>query len=260
MLLDINASVGHWPFKQVKDNSCAALLERMDRFGIAMAAVANLNGIFYKNTQAANEELFAEIRSDTRFEDRFLPFAVLNPLYAGWRKDLDTCCDRFGMRGIRVYPLYHDYELDEPALVELVQRARDRGLPVAFTLRMVDRRQRSWMDIDREWSLADVLPVIRAVPDAKYLILNIANGMALRDEEAGVIRDANVLIDTSGREISNLGELIQLYGDEKFAFGTHSPILDPVSSSCALKPSGKRRQVQRCWNRSGRATRKDSLD
>ena len=95
---------------------------------------------------------------------------------------------------------------------------------------MVDRRQRSWMDIDREWSLADVLPIIREVPDAKYLILNVANGMTLSEEEAGVIRNANVLIDTSGREISNLGELMQHYGGEKFAFGTHSPILDPVTS------------------------------
>ena len=235
MWIDINASVGHWPFKQVQYNTCATLLDRMDRFGIMKAVVANMNGIFYKNTQAANEELFEEIRSDRRFEGRFIPFAVINPIYGGWQEDLDTCTDKYGMKGIRLYPLYHDYELSDPALIDLLQHTRERGLPVAFTLRMVDSRQRSWLDIEREWTLRDVLPILKAVPDAKYLLLNIANGMSISDDEAEIVKKAQVLMDTSGREISNLGELLARYGSEKFGFGSHSPILDPVSSMLRIE-------------------------
>ena len=55
MLLDINAHVGHWPFKELKYNTFAALLERMNKFGVDISVVSNLNGIFYKNTQSANE-------------------------------------------------------------------------------------------------------------------------------------------------------------------------------------------------------------
>jgi hypothetical protein len=32
MLLDINAYVGHWPFKQLKYNTCGMLLDRMNKF------------------------------------------------------------------------------------------------------------------------------------------------------------------------------------------------------------------------------------
>jgi predicted TIM-barrel fold metal-dependent hydrolase len=226
MWFDINACVGHWPFKQFKFNSCKTLLERMNEFGVERAVISNLNGIFYKNTQSANEELFDEIRSDRNFTERFVPFAVINPIYAGWKADLEECHKKMGMKGIRLYPLYHDYEINDPACIELAKMARDMDLPVAFTLRMVDARQRSWMDINREWELKDIIPIIREVPDGKYMILNIANSTRLSDEESDLLRKTNILMDTSGRAISSPGEMISKYGKEKFAFGTHSPVLD----------------------------------
>jgi uncharacterized protein len=226
MLIDINAHVGHWPFKQLKNNSCSTLLERMDKFDVEMSVVSNLNGVFYKDTQAANEELFEEIRSDKRFNTRFIPFAVLNPIYAGWQNDLEICDKTMGMKGICLYPLYHDYEILDPACVELVKNARDRGLIVTFAHRIVDSRQRSWMDISKEWSMKDIMPIIREVPDAKYFVVNAANSIMVSDEDTELIRKTNLLFDTSGRNLSNLGEMIKLYGKDKFAFGTHSPVLD----------------------------------
>lgn len=108
----------------------------------------------------------------------------------------------------------------------MVRHARDLGLIVAFTIRMVDSRPRSWMDLSEEWRLANVLPVIREVPDAKYFVLNVSNGMMVKDEDRSIIKESQILFDTSGKNISNLGELINIFGKNKFAFGSHSPILD----------------------------------
>ena len=229
MLIDINANIGHWPFRKTGSRTCKALLERMDQFGVDISVVSNMNGIFYKDTQASNEELYEEINKDQRFRDRFLPFAIINPIYGGWKRDLDICTKKMGMKGIRLYPRYHDYELTDPACIELVKMARDRDLVVGLTLRMADSRSRSWMDIDKEWNLADVLPIMRAVPDAKFLVLNIANGIRVSEEELGLFRNSNILFDTSGRNIYNLSELIHKFGKERFAFGTHSPILDYIT-------------------------------
>ena len=233
MLIDINAYVGHWPFMQLKYNTCAALGERMDRFGVDVSLISNLNGIFYKNTQSANKELYDQVKASKRYRDRFVPFAVINPIYAGWRRDMEESIGKLGMKGIRLYPQYHDYEMEDPSLVELVKRARDMNVPVAFTYRMVDSRQRSWMDIDYvvgtpkpEWSLKNIMHVIRAVPDAKYMILNVANSFALDKSDADIFQKADVLIDTSGRTLTDLGSLLKTQGKERFAFGTHSPILD----------------------------------
>ncbi|MEX2594570.1 MAG: hypothetical protein WD426_17500 [Anditalea sp.] len=122
--------------------------------------------------------------------------------------------------------LYHGYDLVNPACIDLVKRVRDRGLPVALSLRMVDSRPSSWLDIMQEWTLKDIVPIVKAVPDAKFLILNVANNTHVDEEETKLFQKADMVMDTSGRNIINLGELLKLYGKDKFAFGTHSPILD----------------------------------
>lgn len=231
MLIDANSYVGHWPFRQRRYNTCDARLERMNRFGVDLSVVSNLNGIFYKNPQLANEELSEEIRSHKIFQDRFIPFAVLNPIYASWRDQFKVSIEQLGMKGIRLYPQYHGYQLADAACTELVKRARDRGLPVALSLRMVDSRPSSWMDLERkeEWALTDVVPIVQAVPDAKYLIVNVANSPLLSEEATRLFREADILIDTSGRNIVDLGGLLKVYGKNKFAFGTHAPMLDDLT-------------------------------
>ncbi|GEM_PF-145365 len=252
MLIDINAYVGHWPFKQLKYSTCSGLLERMNRFGTDLSVISNLNGIFYKSTQSANEELFDELKTDGRFKNRFIPFAVINPIYAGWKDDLNACINKLGMKGVRIYPQYHDYEITNPSLIELVRIASDHNLPVAIDIRMVDSRQRSWMDIpvfdynspvkkdiiEKEWALRNVMPLIRAVPDAKFIIVNVANSFALNDEDFNLTKEANVLIDTSGRSIrgeDSLAELLRRFGKDKFAFGSHSPILDYLTGRLRIE-------------------------
>ena len=226
MVIDSNTYIGNWPFRKFEYNTLDTLIGRMDEFGTEASVVSNLNGIFYKNTQAANEELYDAIRSKKVYGKRFIPFAVINPIYGGWREDFETCSTKMNMKGIRLYPKYHGYDLDNPSCVELVKMARDRNLPVAFSLRMVDSRPSSWLDIEKEWSLKDIIPIIKSVPDASYLMLNVANNPYLNDEDTGLLKRTNILIDTSGRSIINFAELLVKYGRDKFSFGTHSPILD----------------------------------
>ena len=252
MLLDINAYVGHWPFKQLQYNTCSKLLERMNKFGVDVSVISNLNGVFYKNTQSANEELFNEIKSDGSFSERFIPFAIINPIYAGWRDDFETSVSKMGMKGLRLFPQYHDYEMADPSLIELVKMARDHGLPVTFDIRMVDSRQRSWMDIPKfnpatdykvdiitkEWSLKNIVPIVEAVPDAKFIIVNLANSINLVDEEMELIKKADLLFDTSGRSIrgeNSLGDLIKKFGKDKFAFGSHAPVLDYLTGRLRIE-------------------------
>jgi predicted TIM-barrel fold metal-dependent hydrolase len=236
VLIDINAWVGHWPFQQLKYNTCQTLARRMDQFGTDVSVIANMNGIFYKNTQSANQELYEEIKAMGRQRDRFVPFAIINPIYAGWQYDLEHSISKLGMKGIRVFPKYHDYEITDSNLIELVKRARDLDVPVAFTYRMADSRLRSWLDVDYvvgtpkpEWTLKNIFPIIKAVPDAKFMILNVANSMHLDEAANEQFKKTQVLIDTSGRTLLDLGSLLKTQGRERFAFGTHSPILDYVT-------------------------------
>lgn len=232
MLIDINTYIGHWPFRQLRDNTCKDILNRMNEVGIDQSIVSNLNGIFYKDVHSANEELFEAIRASGKKSDRLVPLAVINPIYSGWKNDFRVATERFGMKGIRLHPQYHGYDLTNENCVTLVKMARDKGLPVMFSLRMVDSRPSSWMDISKEWALKDIMPIIKAVPDAKYAIVNVANNSQLNvynKDEMELFRNTDLVMDTSGRMILNLGEMLRTYGTDKFAFGTHAPLLDHIT-------------------------------
>ncbi len=226
MLIDSNAYIGHWPFRQFEYNTLETLSGRMKEFGTDVTIVSSLNGVFYKNTQHANDELHEAINSKRKYSDRFIPFAVINPIYGGWRDDFQKCTSQMGMKGVRLYPKYHLYDIIHPNCVELVKMCRDKGIPVVFSMRMVDNRTSSWMDLEKEWSLQDIVPIIRAVPDAKYLICNAANSTNLEKEDTELVKKADVLIDSSGRAMADWPGLLAKYGKEKFCFGTQAPILD----------------------------------
>lgn len=241
MWIDINAYTGHWPYKQLHKSTLKGLIARMDRFGVDKAVVAGLSGIHYKNTQPANEELAAEIGPLKSYRDRLIPFAVINPSYPGWQADLKKCIAA-GFRGVRLYPQYHDYLPGDEESIALVRRCRDEGLVVALTIRMVDSRQRSWLDIPHvagtptgEWTIRNFMPLIKAVPDARYFILNIANGFAADPADMDLLKGKNILFDTSGRSLQHMPDLLKQYGPEKFAFGSHSPVLDYVTGMLRIE-------------------------
>ena len=74
--------------------------------------------------------------------------------------------------------------------------------------------------------MKDIMPVIKEIPDAKYFVVNAANSMMVEKEDTEILMKSDILIDTSGRVLSNLGDMLLQYGKDKFAMGTHSPILD----------------------------------
>jgi predicted TIM-barrel fold metal-dependent hydrolase len=70
------------------------------------------------------------------------------------------------------------------------------------------------------------------------MIVNLANSVKLSDAEMDVVRKADILFDTSGRVIrgdDTLSELLKRFGREKFAFGTHSPILDYLTGRLRIE-------------------------
>jgi len=223
LIIDVNAYLGHWPFRQLRHNTASGLLRLMDENGIDRAMVSSINAIFYKNCHAGNEELAIETRAH---RDRLIPFATINPQYAGWRDDLKQCQEDFGMAGLRIFPHYHDYKITDKDSLEMIQRAADRKMPLSVPIRVVDRRQRHWLDSVGDLSIADIGSAMSECPEAKFIILNgrgFQNSILVKDEK---LKAGNFLIDIS-RMTSVLQEdipkLISALGPSKLAFGTGIP-------------------------------------
>jgi len=240
MLIDINTYTGSWPYRKLRGTTLNALLDRMNNFGVDKSVVASINGVFYIDCQSANEELHSEIQSNDVFKKRFIPFATLNPLLPWWKQSLDICHEKFEMKGIRLYPMYHKYKIDDECCIDLVKAARDRNMPVSIPLRMTDLRERSWLDIDEELNYNDIASLVMKVPDAQYIILDARifdNSPTTTEESIKILKDADILFDSvrsSGVPVAGInGEsllyLLNTFGREKIAFGTETPFLDYCS-------------------------------
>ena len=223
MLLDVNAYLGHFAFRQLRYNNAAGLLRLMDRAGIDRALVSSASSIAYRNPQAGNDEIATEIKPHG---DRLIGCAVLSPEYAGWRDDLKICHEQFGMRGVRLYPRWHNYRLNDPACVELVNLVAARNMSVSIPLRVEDRRQGSWLvdipDVNHE----EIAGLIRLCHQARFILLNgsgyVASSLGRRN--SGLPR--NYCIDIALLTVEQNNEAAQLMsnlGEDRMVFGTGIP-------------------------------------
>lgn len=221
MIIDVNASLGHYPFRQLRHNTVPALLAQMDRAGIARAVVSSLHAVFYRDVHRGNEELFAETRAHA---DRFVPVPMINPKYVGWERDLAEGVESWRSRAIALAPEHHGYKLTDEAGRAVLQRIADYDLPVVLTQRLEDRRQRHAWDRAEDLSFASLLEVARAFPKLRFLLVNWAGLDGARMAAEGL--KGRCLIDFARMQViyrKEVPRLIETLGVEAVAFGSHLP-------------------------------------
>jgi hypothetical protein len=234
-MIDVNAYLGHFAFRQLRHNTAAGLLELMDRAGIERAVVSSAAAITYRNAQAGNEEVAAEVKGHL---ERLLPFAVLNPAYAGWQDDLKTCREEFGMRGLRLYPRWHKYRLSDPSCLELVNAAAARGMAVSIPVRVEDRRQQSWLVDVPDVDLEEIAGLVKACPQAQFILVNGSGfiSSSLGRKASGL--PSNYVIDISlvtAVLADELGRLLGNLGEDRLVFGTGMPFHYPGPALAKLE-------------------------
>jgi uncharacterized protein len=230
-MIDINAYLGHFAFRQLRHSTAAGLLGLMDRKRIGQAVVSSAAAITYRNAQAGNEEVAAEVKAH---RDRLIPFAVLNPAYADWQNDLRVCQEQFGMKGLRLYPNWHHYRLTDPACLDLVRAATARKMPISIPFRVEDRRQQSWLVDVADVSHQDAIALVQAVPNAHFIFGNGSGfvSSALGRKNNGLPANYSVEISLLSSLVGNeVGQLIENLGAGRVLFGSGMPFHYP---DCAL--------------------------
>ncbi|MBN2312067.1 MAG: amidohydrolase family protein, partial [Candidatus Hydrogenedentes bacterium] len=154
---------------------------------------------------------------------------TLNPAYSGWERDLKDCADA-GFRAIRLYPYYHDYALDGPEAAAVADAAREAGLPVSIPCRVVDVRQRHWMDVCHGAEPEAVLALAERHPGATFVLTEAIPGWPADSECWRRMRDLPFYVEMS-RMTSVLGKNLQgaltALGPGRILFGTGFPFKAP---------------------------------
>lgn len=231
MIIDVNTYIGHWPFRQLRNNTTEGLIEIMDYAGIDKACVSNINSIFYKDTQEGNRELEDKVKSH---KDRFIPFAIINPTYAAWDKDLNHCIDDLDFKGVELYPYYHNYSLLNSQVEELFKLAAQMKVPVHLPAMIVNIRQRHWMDTEESLAMGEVTQILESCPDTDVIITSSSCSRNLKkviDKRKGrVYFDFSMqkLMDAKSK-VAGLYRLIDISESDRVVFGSASPFryIDP---------------------------------
>jgi len=227
MLIDVNAYLGHFAFRRLRHNTPDGLLPLMDAKGIDKAMVSSASAITYRNAQSGNEELAEAVKAHS---DRLIALAVVNPSYAGWEDDLKTCHESFGMMGLRLYPGWHNYKPTDACCSELVDAATERGLIVSIALRAEDERQRSWLVDVRDLTAAEIAPLVKAKPKARFLLVNGIGfaGSPLAPKQGGAAANCWIEISRLSAVMGDeIGQLIARLGADRVVFGTGMPFTYP---------------------------------
>jgi len=234
-VIDVNAYLGAFAFRQLRHNTAAGLLRLMDRKRIERAVVSSAAAITYRNSHAGNEEIAAETKAR---RDRLIPFAVLNPAYAGWRHDLRVCHDEYGMKGVRLYPNWHKYRLTDPACLDFVRAAAERNMIVSIPFRVEDRRQQHWLVDVPDVSHQDVAALVKAVPEAQFILGNGSgfSSSALGKKDSGLAPNYAIEISLLTALIANeIGQLLQTLGEDRILYGSGMPFHYPDGAILKLE-------------------------
>lgn len=176
MIVDTNVYLSRWPFRRLPGDEPAKLVSTLRGHGVVQAWAGSFDGILHKDVAAVNERLAADC---ARFGNgMLLPMGTVNPTLADWREDLRRCHERHRMRGIRLHPNYHGYDLSSPLFVELLEAATARGLLVQIVACMEDVRTQHPLVRVKDVDLAPLTAHLDRLPRARVQVLNAKRGVA----------------------------------------------------------------------------------
>ena len=221
MIIDVNACLGHYPFRQLRFTSAPRMIEHMNANGIDMAVVSSLHAAFYRDAHSGNEELFQDVR---QFPDRLIPVATINPRYVGWERDLEEAVARGGAKGVTLLPEHHGYSLTGELGRAALSRIARYDLPLVLTQRLEDRRQRHHWDVAEDLTTAALVEAATTHPSLRILL---CNWIGLKGTEliAAGLR-GRCLIDFARLHVllnKDVPKLIDELRVESIAFGSHMP-------------------------------------
>jgi predicted TIM-barrel fold metal-dependent hydrolase len=235
VITDVNVHLSRWPFRRLPCDELPKLVEKLQTGGVTQAWAASFDAVFHKDVAAVNARLVADCRKGR--PGMLLPFGTVNPTLPDWPEDLRRCHEEHKMPGIRLYPGYHGYGLDDPALAELLTMAEDRDLIVQLVVRIEDTRTQHPLmqipDVDPK----PLEPLIAARPKLRLVILDALKTVGADTLDA-LIGAGQVHVEISMLEgVEGISSLLQRVPVERVLFGSHLPLFILESALLKLQES-----------------------
>jgi hypothetical protein len=233
-LIDVNVTLGRWPFRRVPFDDTPALVAKLRDQGVVQAWAGTFDGLFHKDLAAANTQLTEKCRRHGRGLLR--PFGSVNPKLPDWEDDLRRCVETHQMPGIRLHPSYHGYPLDDPAFIRLLALASERLMIVQIVADMEDERIQNPLARAPHADFKPLPALLKAQPGVRVMLLNWFRSvnMVLARQLAAVSASFDI---ATVENVGGVENLVQQISAERVVFGSHAPMFYFESARLKLKES-----------------------
>ena len=232
-IVDTNVSLFRWPFRRLPLDETEALVEKYRSLGIAQAWAGSFEGVLHRDIASVNRRLSEACLN----WPELIPIGSVNPELPGWEEDLRQCCGKLSMPGIRLYPNYHRYTLDDPRFAQLLNLATEAGCFVQIAVSMEDTRTQHPSLVVQDVDLAPLPDALGRVPGARVQLLNYKPRGPIFERLA---KTTDVMFDTARADgTDGIPKLVRSLPTGRVLFGTHAPFLIPEAALIRVHESGE---------------------
>ncbi len=236
-VIDTNVHLFCYPFRDLKYGATTTLLDKLRRHNIGQAWTGSHTSLFHKNIDHVNAKLVKECREHG--SGILIPFGTVNPVFPDWEEDLRRCHEEYQMPGLRLFPGYHGYTLEDESFKKLLQQAAERGMLIQVVVAMEDERMQHPLVEVPDVDVSPMPGILARVPDARVQLLHPFRHVR-GDRLRSMIEETDVTF-----EISNLDGVAALervmkgnhwympdltIPPERLLFGSHMPYF-PLENS-----------------------------
>jgi predicted TIM-barrel fold metal-dependent hydrolase len=226
MRIDVNVSVGAYPWRRVPGTSPTALLAAMDRVAIDSAWVFHLPGVWWRDPMEGNPWLLEACAR----EPRLTAVPAIHPGLPNWERELERLVHD-GARLLRADPTRYGLAPAGAEMVSLARAAADADIPMMLAVRCEDGRQRHPLDRADELPAAAVRALIRSHPRLRLVITHAERSFIEEVHFGSTPAEASrVWWDISwvwGPPEDHLAVLLETIGPGRFLFGSGQPLRIP---------------------------------
>jgi len=240
MRFDFNCFSGNWPFHKIRCNTVEKLIATHQHAGIEGGLVSSLEAVFYQDPFEADLELSRQLQG----KEGYFHCQTIDPMHSGWESILRHGVEDLHVSAVRIYPGFHGYTLDHPAVGHLCRLLQEYKLPLVITVRMEDERF-AYLFQPKIVPAADISGFLQQETDLPVLLTNI------RPEEYAVLvaqlQERNdVFCDFSGyRGGADAIRRIEAQGIVKnMVYGSLTPLCTTMSTVFALEHDDASRETR----------------
>ncbi len=236
MIIDTNVYLSRWPFRRLNGDEPAWLVAKLIDAKVEQAWAGSFEGLLERDIAGVNTRLAEACH---RFgEGMLIPFGTVNPMLPDWQEDVRRCHEEHTMLGIRLYPNYHGYKLDDPVFADLLKLAAERRLIVQLALSMEDPRTQSPLMRVPAVDLSPLANVVKRTAGLRLELLNCTSQIE-REDYAAALASGDVAMDISMVEgVAGLARLVRQVPLSRVLFGSYYPFFYFESAILKMQESG----------------------